>query len=238
VPIGRQVLTAFAAVPLLLLAACTGDNGAATSTPAPPTATSDGAPLTATPGATTPVPDNPTPGATVETGIAVVDGVIEAVTEQDAAALAALMLAQQVPCSAQSPLGGARPGGCDTTSPDEVVPVFPQAGCELEIDEGDVDAIAERTLPSLGELFAVVQFSENVFGPDPYYPRGSEYGVIFAGATVGSAVPTAHLLVIYDAAVVYHDSACGGGHEEFVGPTSAPPYRSAEVIARGPAFED
>ena len=47
-------------------------------------------PLTATPGATTPVPHTPTPGATVETGIEVVDHVIEAVRTHDASALAGL----------------------------------------------------------------------------------------------------------------------------------------------------
>lgn len=224
---------------LFVLVGCNGDNDDSPTTPVPTSSLEATLTREPTSRATTIAASEPT----LSTGIEIVDNVIEAVETGDAAALAALMRTQQVPCSARSPMGGP-PADCaglpkegvPPRSPDAVVDVFPEAGCEVEIDDGDVAAIAERTLPLLEDLYAVVRFEENVFESEPYYPEGADYGVIFTGLSVVNATPVAWLFVTYEGAVVYFDSTCGGGPEVFLG--DAPPYRSAVVIARGPAFDE
>lgn len=199
--------------------------------PAPPAST--GTPE-ATPTATRPAPEGD------RTGIAEVDAVIAAVEGDDPQALAALMQTVEAPCTNAQGAGG--PPKCWTgTTVDQARPegtvleVFPYATCELEW-RIDLDPVAEETLTVAGTLFAVLRLDRPLFtGGEDYLP-GAEYAVVFTGTNAGAE--SVVVVALEDDRVTFVDRACGAGTSARAYLDERPVYGSAEVILRGPAFED
>jgi hypothetical protein len=216
----------------LFLGACNGDDPAPTPTSTPT--------ATATPAATPGVPEGTT------TGIAEVDAVIEAVLRDDAAALVALMQTVDVPCTNAQGAGG--PPKCWAgTTPDQARPrptgrpegtvleVFPYSTCELEW-RIDLDPVAEEATTVAGELFAVLALDQPLFtGGEDYLPA-AEHAIIFTGTNADAE--SVLVVAIQGGRITFIDRACGAGTAARDYIDERPPYASAEVILRGPAYAE
>jgi hypothetical protein len=199
---------------------------------------------TATPTATSAATVAPTPAATA-TPVAVppvVTDVIDAVNADDVPGFMALVQTVSTPCTRQPGAGG--PPKCwsqgispsDPAVPPEgtVVDVFPLASCELGWYSRDgVEQIVEATLPSVGDLYAVLRLTRPLFSEQAVDFPEAEYAAVFVRRASG--MPESAFIVATDqSGVTFIDLPCGQSAREAL---ANPLYRGQEVVQRGPAFQ-
>lgn len=173
------------------------------------------------------------------TGDATLDAVIDAVEQQDVAALLALVEPQSVECVAtQEGLGG--PPLCREGEPaGTVVEVFPAAYCEGVLDHFPGTVLGQFVSVARG-LYAVTE------GPDeersvPYWPVGDTFIVFHTESPSGL---NAGRLVLEDGRIVMAAFGCPGTPQEMAswrgqplppiaGPFEEPQVRERELPATG-----
>jgi len=208
----RQVLTLLAVCVISVSAVACQDDAAPEPTPTNTTATTS--PATATPaGATaTPSPTPEQPDADEEprrSGDPTIDAVIEAVEQQDVAALLELTEMQSVACVASVEGLGGPPLCREGEEEGTVVEVFPAAYCEGVLDHFPGAVLGQFAAAARG-LYTVTE------GPDeersvPYWPVGDTFIVFHTQSSVGDS---AGRLALEEGRIVMAAFGCPGTPEE------------------------
>jgi hypothetical protein len=207
------LLLAVTALSVALTAACDGEDGGTSDTPATATA-------------------EPTRADT--TGIEAVDRVLTAVKNGDPVAFVALLRPQTIPCTSEFGAGG--PPKCFNAPGNDLpegtpVDVFPYGTCELEW-QFDLGVFTERFLERLGPLYAVVRLDEFA---SVELLAANGYGLIYEDAAPRET-GTARAILVTDAGIVGAQTLCGAGEPASGYLAVQGPMDGAEVILEGPAF--
>ena len=159
----------------------------------------------------------------------VVTRLIDAVSADDAAALASLLQFVHTPCTTAQGAGG--PPKCGNLPAGTAVEVMPISSCEFGwYAPAQARDIAASTLPSVGELQAVLRLTRPLFtDTDANYPA-LDHAVVFTRRA--SASP--ERAVVYglnSSGVAYIELTCDSTAQQLL---ASPRYAGAEVLPVAP----